>query len=133
MADLLEKGKTPKARKELAEAAGIDVTLILKRVNMADLFRIKGMGPNIPNFWKWPASILLRSCGTGFLNICMPSWQKLMKQADAYWFGPARPESGADLDRGGRSIWNQCLLINLCKFKIIKEKRLWRIQVSQTC
>jgi predicted flap endonuclease-1-like 5' DNA nuclease len=45
VADLLEKGKTPKGRKELAEAAGIDVTLILKWVNMADLFRIKGIGP----------------------------------------------------------------------------------------
>jgi predicted flap endonuclease-1-like 5' DNA nuclease len=45
VADLLEKGKTPKGRKELAEAAGIDGTLILKWVNMADLFRIKGIGP----------------------------------------------------------------------------------------
>ena len=45
VADLLEKGKTPKGRKELAEAAGIDGTLILKWVNMADLFRVKGIGP----------------------------------------------------------------------------------------
>jgi predicted flap endonuclease-1-like 5' DNA nuclease len=45
VADLLEKGKTPKGRKELAEAAGIDGSLILKWVDMADLFRIKGIGP----------------------------------------------------------------------------------------
>ena len=45
VADLLGKGKNPKGRKELAEAAGIDGTLILKWVNMADLFRIKGIGP----------------------------------------------------------------------------------------
>ncbi len=45
VAALLEKGKNPKGRKELAEASGIDGTLILKWVNMADLFRIKGIGP----------------------------------------------------------------------------------------
>jgi predicted flap endonuclease-1-like 5' DNA nuclease len=45
VADLLERGKSPKGRKELAEAAGIDGTLILKWANMADLFRIKGIGP----------------------------------------------------------------------------------------
>ena len=45
VADLLEKGQTSKGRKELSEAAGIDGTLILKWVNMADLFRVKGIGP----------------------------------------------------------------------------------------
>ncbi len=45
VADLLEKGTTPKGRKELAEATGIDGKLILKWVNMADLFRVKGIGP----------------------------------------------------------------------------------------
>jgi predicted flap endonuclease-1-like 5' DNA nuclease len=45
VADLLEKGQTAKGRKELSEAAGIDSTMILKWVNMADLFRAKGIGP----------------------------------------------------------------------------------------
>jgi predicted flap endonuclease-1-like 5' DNA nuclease len=45
VADLLEKGQTPKGRKELSEAAGLDSTLILKWVNMAVLFRVKGIGP----------------------------------------------------------------------------------------
>lgn len=40
---LLEAGKTPKARKELAEKSGIDESRLLKWVNMADLFRIKGV------------------------------------------------------------------------------------------
>lgn len=40
---LLEKGATPKGRKELAEKSGISETLILKYVNYADLFRIKGI------------------------------------------------------------------------------------------
>lgn len=40
---LLEKGKTPKGRDELAETTGISGKLILKWVNHADLFRIKGV------------------------------------------------------------------------------------------
>jgi predicted flap endonuclease-1-like 5' DNA nuclease len=41
---LLEVGGTPKGRKALAEKAGIDETLILEWVNLADLYRIKGVG-----------------------------------------------------------------------------------------
>lgn len=41
---LLEKGKTKKGRSVLAEASGISETLILKWSNMADLFRVKGVG-----------------------------------------------------------------------------------------
>jgi predicted flap endonuclease-1-like 5' DNA nuclease len=45
VADLLERGKTPKGRKDLAAATGLDEKLILKWVNMSDLFRVKGIGP----------------------------------------------------------------------------------------
>lgn len=41
---LLKKGATKKGRKELAEASGIDEAVILKWVNMADLYRISGIG-----------------------------------------------------------------------------------------
>jgi len=41
---LLKAGCTKAGRKQLAESTGIDETLILKWVNMADLFRIKGIG-----------------------------------------------------------------------------------------
>jgi predicted flap endonuclease-1-like 5' DNA nuclease len=41
---LLAKGATPKGRKALAEETGIGDALILKWVNRADLFRIKGIG-----------------------------------------------------------------------------------------
>ncbi len=41
---LLKKGASGKGRKELAETAGIDATLILEWTNRADLFRIKGVG-----------------------------------------------------------------------------------------
>jgi predicted flap endonuclease-1-like 5' DNA nuclease len=41
---LLEKGAAPKGRKDLAEASGISEKLILEWVNLADLFRIKGIG-----------------------------------------------------------------------------------------
>ncbi len=40
---LLSKGCTKKGRKDLAAATGIDETLILKWVNFADLFRVKGI------------------------------------------------------------------------------------------
>jgi predicted flap endonuclease-1-like 5' DNA nuclease len=41
---LLKKGNTRQGRKELAEATGIDESMILKWVNMADLYRISGVG-----------------------------------------------------------------------------------------
>ncbi|MGB4204034.1 MAG: DUF4332 domain-containing protein [Bacteroidales bacterium] len=43
--DLLEAGATRTGRSKLAEATGISEKLILTWVNMADLFRIKGIGP----------------------------------------------------------------------------------------
>jgi predicted flap endonuclease-1-like 5' DNA nuclease len=41
---LLEQGKTPKGRTDMAEKTGISGKLILKWVNRADLFRVKGIG-----------------------------------------------------------------------------------------
>jgi predicted flap endonuclease-1-like 5' DNA nuclease len=41
---LLGKGATPKGRQEISEKAGISDELILRWVNHADLFRIKGVG-----------------------------------------------------------------------------------------
>jgi predicted flap endonuclease-1-like 5' DNA nuclease len=41
---LLEKGATPKGRKEIVATTGISDVLILKWVNRADLFRVKGIG-----------------------------------------------------------------------------------------
>ena len=41
---LLEKGATRTGRKDLANATGIDDSVILKWVNMADLYRVKGIG-----------------------------------------------------------------------------------------
>jgi len=41
---LLEAGGTKKGRKELAASTGVDEKKILRWVNMADLFRIKGVG-----------------------------------------------------------------------------------------
>jgi predicted flap endonuclease-1-like 5' DNA nuclease len=42
--DLLQAGAKPKGREDLAAATGISGKLILRWVNMADLFRIKGVG-----------------------------------------------------------------------------------------
>jgi len=41
---LLKKGASPKGRKDISFMAGIPDTLILEWVNLADLFRIKGIG-----------------------------------------------------------------------------------------
>jgi predicted flap endonuclease-1-like 5' DNA nuclease len=41
---LLKKGATPQARRSLSEKTGIGHRLILKWVNRADLFRLKGVG-----------------------------------------------------------------------------------------
>jgi predicted flap endonuclease-1-like 5' DNA nuclease len=41
--ELLEKGGTPKGREELASKSGLGAAQILKFVNYADLFRIKGI------------------------------------------------------------------------------------------
>ena len=43
--DLLKKCAAPKGRAELAAATGISEKLILTWTNHADLFRIKGVGP----------------------------------------------------------------------------------------
>jgi predicted flap endonuclease-1-like 5' DNA nuclease len=40
---ILKSGASAKGRKEIAEASGIDQTLILEWVNRADLYRIKGV------------------------------------------------------------------------------------------
>ena len=41
---LLEKGSTPSGRKELETTTGIAHALLLRWINNADLFRIKGIG-----------------------------------------------------------------------------------------
>jgi predicted flap endonuclease-1-like 5' DNA nuclease len=42
--DLLNAGATPQGREQLSAKTGISETLILEWVNLADLFRIKGVG-----------------------------------------------------------------------------------------
>ena len=44
---LLKEGASKAGRKKIAEASGIDEKRILRFVNMADLFRIKGVGEEI--------------------------------------------------------------------------------------
>ncbi|UCF28333.1 MAG: DUF4332 domain-containing protein [Chloroflexota bacterium] len=41
---LLDRGRTPQGRADVAMKSGISKTLILEWVNLADLFRIKGVG-----------------------------------------------------------------------------------------
>jgi predicted flap endonuclease-1-like 5' DNA nuclease len=44
---LLAKGATPKGRKEIEAATGIPGKLILTWVNHCDLYRVKGLGPQL--------------------------------------------------------------------------------------
>lgn len=41
---LLKNGASPKGRKELAAASGIDQGMLLEWINRADLYRVKGVG-----------------------------------------------------------------------------------------
>ena len=50
--NLLETGATKGGRKKLAADSGIDEAKILDWVNMADLFRIKGIGPQFAELLK---------------------------------------------------------------------------------
>ena len=45
VSELLDRCAAPKGRKELAKATGIQEKLILRWTNHADLFRVKGIGP----------------------------------------------------------------------------------------
>ena len=45
VSELLDRCANPKGREELAEQTGISEKLILRWTNHADLFRIKGVGP----------------------------------------------------------------------------------------
>ena len=49
LGNLLERGATPKGRKELAALTGISPDLVLTWVNHADLARIKGVGAEYAN------------------------------------------------------------------------------------
>ena len=49
---LLEKGATKAGRKAIAEASGLDEGKILDWVNMADLFRIDGVGSQFAELLK---------------------------------------------------------------------------------
>ena len=50
--DLLDAGGTKQGRKELSEKTGISETIILEWVNMADLFRIKGIAEEYSELLK---------------------------------------------------------------------------------
>ena len=52
---LLEQGATTHGRKELADKSGISEHLILKWVNRADLFRVKGVGEQYSDLLSAPA------------------------------------------------------------------------------
>jgi predicted flap endonuclease-1-like 5' DNA nuclease len=50
--EILKRACDRKGRQELAEATGLDASLILTWVNMADLFRVKGIGAEYAELLK---------------------------------------------------------------------------------
>lgn len=50
---LLEAGRTPQGRKDIAEKTGIGDELVLDWVNRVDLFRIKGIGEEYSDLLEW--------------------------------------------------------------------------------
>jgi predicted flap endonuclease-1-like 5' DNA nuclease len=50
--EILKRACGRKGRQELAEATGLDASLILTWVNMADLFRVKGIGAEYAELLK---------------------------------------------------------------------------------
>ncbi len=72
---LLEKGSTPRGRKELEEATGISAGRILEWVNRADLFRVKGVGEEYAD--------LLEAAGVDTVpELARRSPQKLMQRLE---------------------------------------------------
>jgi predicted flap endonuclease-1-like 5' DNA nuclease len=51
-AELLKMGATPMGRRDLAMRTGLDESRILKWVNMADLTRIRGIGPQYSQLFE---------------------------------------------------------------------------------
>lgn len=49
---LLEKGATKSGRKQIAELSGVDESKVLDWVNMADLFRVKGVASQFAELLK---------------------------------------------------------------------------------
>jgi len=50
---LLEAGRTPRGRQEIAEKTGIGDELILDWINRIDLFRVKGIGEEYSDLLEW--------------------------------------------------------------------------------
>jgi predicted flap endonuclease-1-like 5' DNA nuclease len=50
---LLEAGRTPHGRQEIAEKTGIGDELILDWINRIDLFRVKGIGEEYSDLLEW--------------------------------------------------------------------------------
>jgi len=71
---LLEKGGQKTGRSEIAQASGISETVVLDFVNMADLFRIKGVAGQFAELLKASGVDTVKELGT---RNAENLWQKL--------------------------------------------------------
>jgi len=61
---LLEKGCTKQGRKQISDECGISESQVLKFVNMADLFRIKGVGEEYSELLECAGVDTVKELGT---------------------------------------------------------------------
>ncbi len=73
---LLEAGKTPEGRLRLSEATGINNKLILKWVNHADLFRIKGVAGQFAELLEASESTRSRNSATACPKTFTNAWRR---------------------------------------------------------
>jgi hypothetical protein len=76
---LLKRGGTAKGRRELAAVINIEESKILKWVNHADLFRVRGVGSEYSDRSKQLAWILCLSSSNAMLRRSMRRWSKRIK------------------------------------------------------
>ena len=82
VAALLKKCATPKGRAALAEATGISEKLILTWTNHADLFRVKGVGPQFAELLEAAGVDTVKEL-LGFLHI-MHKWLRPRRPAKCF-------------------------------------------------
>lgn len=96
---LLEAGKTSKGRKELEEKTGISGKFILTWVNHADLFRIKGVGPQFAELLEASGVDTVKEFGHGVAANLVAKMQEVNEQKHLTKVVPTEAQVQAMIDQ----------------------------------
>jgi len=89
---LLQNALTPKQRKELAEKTGLSEARILKFANMADLYRISGVGSEYSGLLEAaPASIPCPNSRSALRPTSPRRWRRSIRRRNSPVTCPPRP------------------------------------------